>query len=323
MTIHDAMARLSIGALLLFVLAGCQSEPAPKVPVEVRAAVLRQMAEVGIDAGQVDQAKSLFKPADITSQASTDWIVDFNALPSGQLCGTGGCPLQVWVKIGQSPYVLAFDRQVLGHEAARHNNGRRWLAVELHGVLCGGTGSEPCKYQFEWRGDVDAKDGHFAAASIWGKPLRYAGPLVQAMPLTAPAGSPMANALKAWQTACATAGGAAGLDEALARLPDLNRDGRPEWLFDASLADCQKDDAPVAPDCAGQSCLSQIFTEQEGRGWRVAWTGEPFAYSVDFSQPDARLLIHPLDCEGACPERPLAWQDKANGFVLDPPSAAN
>ena len=74
--------------------------------------------------------------------------MDYNILASGQLCGTGGCPLQVWVKIGPAPYALAFDRQTLGHEVVRHGSSRRW------------------------RGDADAKDGHFAAASIWGKPTR-------------------------------------------------------------------------------------------------------------------------------------------------------
>jgi hypothetical protein len=313
------MARLSIGALLLVVLAGCESEPAPQVPAEVRAAVLRQMAEVGIDAGQVDQAKSLFKPADITSQASTDWIVDFNALPSGQLCGTGGCPLQVWVKIGQSPYTLAFDRQVLGHEVARHNNGRRWLAVELHGVLCGGTGSEPCNYQFEWRGDADAKDGHFVAASIWGKPVRYAGPLAQAMPVQPPSAGPVAEALAAYRAACTAAGGSALLDDALAFLPDLNRDGRRELLFDAILANCQRDDAPVAMNCAGETCQSRLFTEQGGQSWRVAWSGEPFAYAVDFSQPEPRLLIRKADCTDRCPEQPMAWQDDQHRFAFVSP----
>ncbi len=312
------MAKLILSVMLLVVLAACQGERAPQVPAEVRAAVVRQLAEVGIDARQVDQAGGLFKPADITSQAAPDWIVDFNTLPSGQLCGTGGCPLQVWVRIGQAPYALAFDRQALGHSVARHDNGRRWLAVDLHGALCGGTGSEPCTYHFEWRGNADAPDGHFAAASIWGKPLRYEGPLAQAMPLRAPAGT-VANALEAWRAACVAAGGAAGLDEALVRLPDLNRDGRPEWLFDAGRADCQRDDATVAMDCAGETCRSQVFTEHGDQGWHAAWSGEPFAYAVDFSQPEPRLMVRPADCDGDCPERRLVWQDKSHRFIPDLP----
>lgn len=310
------------GMTALATLAACRGEPAPQVPAEVREAVLRQMAEAGIDAAQLDQAAGLFEPVELTAQAAPDWLVDFNVLPSGRLCGTGGCPLQVWVKSGTASYALAFDRQVLGHAVARHDNGRRWLTVQLHGVLCGGTGSEPCTYHFEWRGDADQTDGHFAAASIWGKPLRYAGPLVQALPLAAPGGA-VARARDAWGQACAAAGGTADLDEALVRLPDLNRDGRGEWLFDADRAVCQKADAPVAPACAGHTCQSQIFTERGGRGWRLAWSGAPFAYALDFSQPAPRLLIHPADCESGCPERPLTWQDGAEGFVLDAPSSTS
>jgi hypothetical protein len=309
------MTRRLIVLPLLVILAACQAERPPQPPAEVRAAVVRQLAEVGVDAGQVDKASGLFKPVELTSQAAPDWLVDFNVLPNGQLCGTGGCPLQVWVKIGQSPYTLAFDRQALGHEVARHENGRRWLTVEPHGVLCGGTGSDPCRYHFEWRGEADAPDGHFAAASLWGKPLRYQGPLLQAMPMSAPAGSNVATALDRYRAACAAAGGRAVLDDALARLPDLNRDGRPELLFDAGQADCQHDDLPVTMNCPGETCRSQLFTEAGGQGWRAGWSGEAFAYTVDFSQPDARLLIRPFDCDEQCPEQVMTWRDADRRFV--------
>jgi hypothetical protein len=317
MAMDDIPGRLIPGGLLLFALAGCQGEQTRPVPAEVRAAVVRQMAEVGIDAGRVDQAGGLFKPVDLSAQAAPDWLVDFNVLPSGQLCGTGGCPLQVWVKIGQSPYVIAFDRQVLGHEVARHDNGRRWLAVELHGALCGGTGSEPCKYHFEWRGDADAPDGHFAAASIWGKPARYAGPLAQAMPVRTPAAGEVAKALETYRVACAAVGGKAVFDNVLARLPDLNRDGRPELLFDAGQADCQHDNAPVAMPRAGETRMTRLFTERGGQGWRAAWSGEPFAYAVDFSRPEPRVLIHPADRDGS--EQALVWQDGEGRFVATSP----
>lgn len=308
-------------SVLLFVsLAACQGQRETQVPAEIRAAIIQQLAEVGITAEQIDQAQGLFKPADLTSQAAPDWLVDFNALPNGgPVCGTGGCVLQVWVKIGQSPYALAFARQVLGHEVARHNNGRRWLAVELHGVLCGGTGSDACRYHFEWRGDADAPEGYFAAASIWGKPLRYEGPLVQALAVQAPVGSVVAQTLGHYRAACTAAGGTAQLDEALVRLPDLNRDGRPEWLFDANLADCQHEGESVAINCTGEVCHSRLFTEQGGQGWQVAWSGIPFAYAVDFSQPEPRLFIRPADCEEQCPEQALAWQGNTRRFVVPSP----
>ncbi len=319
MAIHDVMSKLILILSFLVALAACQGDSAPQVPAEVRAAVVQQLAEVGIGADRVDQSSALFKPVNLSSQAAPDWLVDFSVLPSGQLCGTGGCPLQVWVKLGSSPYLLAFDRQTLGHEVARHGNGRRWLTVELHGALCGGTGSEACTYHFEWRGNADVPDGHFAAVSIWGKPLRYAGPLVQALPLVAPVGSPMATHLAAWRSACVAAGGVAGLDEALALLPDLNRDGRPEWLFDASRADCQRDDETVTMKCAGETCRSKLFSEHGGQGWRAVWSGEPFDYAVDFSQPEAHLLMRPLDCDGECPERGLVWLEGEGRFSASSP----
>jgi hypothetical protein len=321
----EVMIKLIFSVLLLAALIGCKGEePISLVPADVSSAVIKQLAEAGIEAKEVDQAKGLFKPVDLTAQAAPDWLVDFSALPSAPLCGTGGCPLQVWVKIGASPYTLAFDRQVLGHAVDRHDNGRRLLAVELHGVLCGGTGSDACRYHFEWRGNADAPNGYFAAASIWGKPLRYEGPLVQALPVQAPPGSAVAKALEAYRTACAAAGGTAELEDALVFLPDLNRDMQRELLFDAGWAYCQRDDAPVAMKCAGETCKSRLFSEHGGQAWRAAWSGEPFAYSVDFSQPEPRLLTHPADCDlrspEQCTELALVWQDTNLTFVLIPVS---
>lgn len=308
------MAARLLAVLLLLALAGCRGEPAHEVPAEVRETVTRQLVDAGIDIRLINQARGLFQPVDLTSRPAPDWLVDFSVVPSGKLCGTGGCPLQVWVKTGPAPYALAFDRQVLGHEIGRHDNGRRWLSVDSHGALCGGTGSDVCRYQFAWQGGADAPDGRFAAASIWGKPMRYEGPLAQAVPVSAPAGA-VADALDAYRVACVEAGGSAVLDDALAYLPDLNRDGRPELLFDASLAYCQHDDEPVAPHCAGEACRTQLFTEQGGQSWRAAWSGQPFAYAVDFSQPDPRLMIRPADCEANCAEQVLAWRDGERRFV--------
>lgn len=317
------MIKWILSALMLAALIGCRSELVAQVPAEVRSAVVKQLAEAGIDVKEIDQAKGLFTPVDLTAQAAPDWLVDFSALPSAPLCGTGGCPLQIWVKIGATPYALAFDRQVLGHAVERHENSRRWLAVELHGVLCGGTGSDACRYHFEWHAHADAPAGYFGAASIWGKPPRYEGPLVQALPARAPVGSAVAMALDGYRTACAAAGGTAELDDALVLLPDLNGDTRRELLLDAGWAYCQRDDAPVAMNCAGETCKSQLFTEQGGQAWRAAWSGEPFAYAVDFSQPLPRLLTRPADCEARsakrCSEQPLAWQDDQHRFAFVSP----
>lgn len=59
-----------VSVLLLVLLAACQGEHALQVPAEVRTVVVRRMAEVGIDARQVDQANGLFKPVDLSAQAA-------------------------------------------------------------------------------------------------------------------------------------------------------------------------------------------------------------------------------------------------------------
>lgn len=303
-------------ALSLIFLSACQDPMPPQLPSDVRDAVRMQLSQAGVDAEEVSRASSLFKPVNLTSQAAPDWMVDFGALPSMPLCGTGGCPLQVWVKADRASYRLAFEHQVLGHDVERHNNGRSWLAVALHGALCGGTGSDDCKYYFEWHGNADAPDGYFSATSIWGKPARYEGPLVQVLPVQVPIGSAVAKAQEEYRAACAAAGGAATLDDALTFVPDLNRDGRQELLFDLGWAYCQRNDERIEMQCAGDTCKTRLFTEEGGQGWRVAWSGEPFAYAIDFTQAQPRLLTRAQDCPEPCAENALVWQEARHKFVI-------
>ena len=304
---------------VLFTLVACQGKSTPQPPAEVRDAVLQQLTGTGIEAVQIGQATGLFKPSDLTPQQAPDWLVDFSVLPSASICGTGGCPLQIWVKIGKSPYTLAFERQVLRHEAARNDKGWSALSVQVHGALCGGTGSDDCRYQFEWHGEAEAPDGYFAAASIAGNPMRYEGPLLQALPVISPAGSVVTQLLERYRAACAKVGATTLLDQALARIPDLTGDARPELLFDAGLADCQRENEAVGMHCAGETCRSQLFTEHGGEGWKTAWSGESFAYAIEFSRGGARLLIRAADCEKQCLEQTLSWQGETRRFALVKP----
>ena len=300
---------LVMGLAGLLALVGCHTEVPSAVPEEILSAVFKTYAEAGVDAQQVRQSKDLFKPVELTSQAAPDWVVNYAALPVGQLCGTGGCPLQVWVKIGQAPYALAFDHLVLGYSFGQHANSRAWLATELHGVHCGGTGAESCHYNFAWHGNAADAEGHFAAASIWGDPPSYTGPLVQATALNAQKNTPMASALNDYAQACASAGGQADLSLALVRLPDLNGNGQEEILFDAAEASCLHEDEPIAPSCAGESCQSKLFSQGAHKNWELVWTGKPFSYVVDFSVTPTRLLIQDPDCEQDCATHALQWDD--------------
>jgi hypothetical protein len=315
------MSKLISGLLLLSALMGCQGKADSPVPTEVRSAVFAQLTKAGIDSKEVAQAKDLFKAVSLTSQGQVTWIADFSLLPSPTLCGTGGCLLQVWVKNGASHYTLAFDRQVLGHSVVRHDNGQGRLALELHGALCGGTGSVSCRYAFEWRRNADTGDSYFMATGIQGKLTRYEGPLVQALPVREPVDGEVTKALGEYRAACTAAGGTAEAGDALPFLPDLNRDGLRELLLDAGAAYCEHDGAPIALRCRGDLCKSRLFSEKGGQGWHAVWTEEPFAYAIDVGEPEARLLVRPADCDvpgtGRCAERSLVWQDATGRFVTN------
>lgn len=303
---------------LSLALAACGGGEAPPLPAEIRAAVAQQLAGAGIDPARQAGAGALYRAVALTAHAAPDWLVDFNAIADGRLCGSGGCPLQVWVKVGATPYRLAFDRQVLAHAVAGDGSGRRWLELDLHGTACGDTGSAACRYYFEWHGKADDAGGHFAPVPVGGRPSRYAGPLVQALPPRPPAGA-AAQAAADYRAACATAGGTADVAEALARLPDLTGDDRAEWLFDADMAFCLGDGGqPVAPSCRDAACLTRLFSDHGGRGWRTVWSAAAVAYAVDYRQPRPRLVVRPAECAD-CVERMLVWHDGEGRLVGEPP----
>lgn len=117
--------------------------------MEVERAVLARLRHAGATEEALAGAVGLFRPARLTGGAEADWIVDFAAVPTGRLCGTGGCPVQVWTRGYGGRYRLVFDRQALGHAVVA---APPRLELELHGVHCGGTGSDPCRQSFSWRG---------------------------------------------------------------------------------------------------------------------------------------------------------------------------
>ncbi len=63
------------------------------------------------------------------------------------LCGTGGCPLQVWMAAPDGALVKTIDEQLL-----------RWrvpgapgvIEAQVHGGRCGGAGSDPCLSTYTW-----------------------------------------------------------------------------------------------------------------------------------------------------------------------------
>lgn len=296
------MARAGIGMAFaaltgLLVVGSAMAQP----PAEVTAAVERQLEDSEADDLDLGQARRLYSNVDLTGGEAGDWIVDFARMPAAMMCGTGGCTMQVYVG-GPDGYRLAFDRQVLGYKIERGGGAPRLVTAE-HGVHCGGTGSDECRYAYGWVAGADGR-GWFLPADPGGPRHGYSGPLAQALPGAGMAMSAAAALVDAYVAQCKSGGGAAETETALALLPDLNGDGLPEALFDAAQAMCTRANAmgeEAAAPCAGAACQSALLASGP-EGWVVDWRGPPFDYAIRFDGGKAAMSVAAPDC-GMCDAR--------------------
>lgn len=294
--------------LLLACLAACGETP-PQAPAAIVAAVNARLDDAAVPHRDPRQYAGLLLPA--TLAGTPAWIVDYTVIGDGRLCGTGGCPLQVWVGDNGQEGII-FDRQVLEY---RLDESTGELSVELNGIFCGRTGAEPCPYRFRWQSPQAGSGPRFRVLPPEGKPAQLAGPIFQTLSVAAPPDSPVAVLLDDFLNACRRAGGIPEAGEALAWLPDLDGDRREELLFDAEQFYCERDGDWLSADCPDDSCRFVLFRNTE-QGWQRAWAGRPMRYRIEFGQPLPQLLLTPADCEQQCRERPLQWQAERGQFVL-------
>lgn len=295
---HKCLLRLALSTGLLF--GGFAHAKAPTPPADVVRAVTADLREAGLSYRAIAKARGLYRAVALTGGAAPDWLVDMNTAPTAMLCGTGGCPIEVWVAHG-GRYRRALSLQVLGH--AIETPGR--LSVSLHGVLCGGTGSEECRYRFGWVAGKDG-EGWFLPAAPAGGP-GYSGPLVQAL-AQAPRAVPELAAQEARYAAwCEGSGGSPDTAEAAALLPDLTGDARPEALFDANRALCtvtDQDGGEKQAACFDPAICHSVIYTSVGTGWQAGPARAPFDYWIKWAQDRPRMAIADADC-GMCEVREL------------------
>lgn len=288
------MRRLAIAAMMTLWLGGCLA-PARPVPSEIHAAVERQLGEAGLSYRRAAASPDFITRAAFSSPGATDWIVDYNEA-QGSYCGTGGCPLQIWVKGPGGVYRLAFDQQVLGWRPNTAGD-RATLHVRLHGALCGRSPIEDCAQDFNWSAD-DKDGGYFERAQR--AQGADAGPAVQPIRLDPDdAPTPLRYAVKAYEAACTRAGGVPEMGQSVQYLPDLNGDGAREMLFDSSIAWCWTRDglSAVRPDCKAGSCNSRLFSPS-AKGWREVLASPKLRYEIDHQVAGPIMKV-----DG----RPLRW----------------
>ncbi|MDF8332803.1 hypothetical protein [Novosphingobium cyanobacteriorum] len=280
--------------------------PQSAPPAELVADVTAELREGGVTAAEIARARRLYRPVSLTGPqtqigaqgGAQDWLVDMRAAPSGMLCGTGGCPVEVWTMQG-GRYRRAFALQALDFTVAA---GRR-LEVSLNGVLCGATGSEDCRYAFAWVPDGTAGAGWFLQAPPPGEARGYAGPIVQADPQAIERVPPALAARDGFAAWCRSGGGEPDTEDALALLPDLTGDARPEALFDANRATCTVNGADgeesQRPCPEGEEACRSLLLVSAPQGWTPRPRREPFDYWIRWDERGAHMAVAAPDC-GMC-----------------------
>ena len=258
------------------------------------------LREAGLTTRSIAKARGLYRPVLLTGGAAPDWLVDMNAAPSGMMCGTGGCPFEVWVA-HRGSYRRAMSLQVLSYRIEAQGS----LSLTLHGVQCGKTGSDECIYRFGW---LAAKDGQG-----WFLPLApdsalsYTGPLVQALALAPYAIPEVATQDAAYSAWCGKNSGTPDTQDAAVLLPDLTGDAVPEALFDANRAFCAATDQQGTerqiPCLEPEICHSVLYLST-GTGWDAGFSGRTFDYWIRWITDRPRMAIADAGC-GMCEIREL------------------
>ncbi|CAN5901399.1 hypothetical protein BH11PSE1_BH11PSE1_09060 [soil metagenome] len=295
------MKSLWLAALLM--LAACAS-----APPDLRARVAQDIKE---DMPPVPPAGRLFSRVDISHDGVADWRVDYERSGMGW-CGTGGCTQKVFVSRPGGAYILAFEEQTREFSLRRGRKGAV-LDIEIHGTNCGLSGVNECRRRFRW----DDVQGRFIEQPNRRGDGRLAGPLFQTLPVSDIGLPTVVEVALGELTAACTALGGDYVGGVVSRSPDLDGDGRADWIVGSEYGGCTK----PAAEPGGQA------TQLPGPGLRVVAedaaimaVGSPL-YAVDVATTPATFIsITPAqDCGGydqqGCMETPYRWDPASGHFV--------
>jgi hypothetical protein len=101
------------------------------------------------DDGKVTFAADTVRRVDLTGDGRQDFIVSLeNAKCStfeSVFCGTGGCPLDIYVALPDGNYRSVFSNQVRAYKILpSKGKGPRTIRFDMHGGYCGTYGAAEC-----------------------------------------------------------------------------------------------------------------------------------------------------------------------------------
>lgn len=304
----------AIALALAALLGGCAHSPLPDA---VRLAVDRDLAFAIEEAGPSAPRRpppGMLRPIEVSADGVQDWLIDYEKAGFAGWCGTGGCRQKIFVSRPSGDYILAFDHQTNFPPLVAMTDGRAVLDIDLHGTHCDGSGVDECLRRFVW----DEAAARFEEAPNAKGDPRLQGPVFQVVePDPAPAPILARAAVLAAAQACREAGGDLGEngEPEILSAPDLNGDGRRDWIVDATYSICSRDGEMIAP-----APVTQVFVTTPTGDVVLAYAAESLVYEIDVAERPAKVvrILTADDCgryQGEpCPEQVLTW-DGAAGLL--------
>lgn len=284
-------------------LAGCTT----RLPADVSSSVADSLRAMDEQAGPFAVSR-LASPVSITP-AGDDWVIDYEKTGDAGWCGTGGCTKELWVA-RQGRHVLAFSEQVLDWRLTPGDPAV--LDIDIHGANCDATGSAPCLRRFVWNDARSRLDEAFNREGVG----YLVGPLFQPI-APEPYPSAVAAEIARRDAVCHQAGGLVdGGEYPAVTSPDLNGDGRRDWIVGSKYTGCHSavDDAITMP------VLGVTVVASTSDGWTVALTVENPNYGVELrpTGPAEFGLRDEALCQDGpgCPTHFYAW-DPATRTLRD------
>jgi hypothetical protein len=101
------------------------------------------------DEGKVTFAPDTVRTVDLTGDGRQDFIVSLEnakcSTAASIFCGTGGCPLEIYVGLPDGSYRSVFSSQVRGYKILpAQGKGPRTIKFDMHGGFCGTYGAAEC-----------------------------------------------------------------------------------------------------------------------------------------------------------------------------------
>lgn len=254
--------------------------------------------------------EGMLRPVDVSPDGVADWIVDFSAAGLGDFCGTGGCSRILYVSGGETGFRRAFDAQALAFNVVRRDGEAR-IEAQVHHLECR-PGRAHCLYAWAWDETLNqlverpAPDGVTRLEGGGFQPIEQS---LRRHPDDLP--PELSEAWFGGRRTCRayTDDGVVILRSDFRTVPDLNGDGRRDWI-----------EIPAACIEEGEPDRFRVWTTTSQGGLAMTYESDEDRYpSVDISTLPARVLVNPSCGHGEpCADTPLRWNAATATFTLSP-----